>query len=168
MCTQIGFFVRQMAITQNNVLPTQRFLEFFSWIFYFFVFMSRQKITGVLGFLVRNLCFAVLCLGGWRIGGSPLIGVSLGVPRKDLGNFPLVTSAATVSQAAFWGSVGNSSAKNNSRGQNSLAFLAIPSQHSCAHNPEVAGSSPVSATIKTTDFERNRWFFFVFAAIEKE
>ena len=33
-----------------------------------------------------------------------------------------------------------------------------------AHNPEVAGSSPVSATIKTTDFERNRWFFFTFRA----
>ena len=31
-----------------------------------------------------------------------------------------------------------------------------------AHNPEVAGSSPVSATIKTTDFMRNRWFFFTF------
>ena len=31
-----------------------------------------------------------------------------------------------------------------------------------AHNPEVAGSSPVSATIKTTDFERNRWFFLYF------
>ena len=32
------------------------------------------------------------------------------------------------------------------------------------HNPEVAGSNPVPATIKTTDFERNRWFFFTFEA----
>ena len=28
-----------------------------------------------------------------------------------------------------------------------------------AHNPEVVGSSPASATIKTPDFERNPVFF---------
>ena len=29
-----------------------------------------------------------------------------------------------------------------------------------AHNPEVVGSSPASATIKTTYFDGNRWFFY--------
>ena len=29
-----------------------------------------------------------------------------------------------------------------------------------AHNPEVVGSSPASATIKTTYFHGNRWFFY--------
>ena len=37
-----------------------------------------------------------------------------------------------------------------------------------AHNPEVAGSSPVSATIKTTDFERNWWFFLNFLLLFKK
>ena len=31
-----------------------------------------------------------------------------------------------------------------------------------AHNPEVVGSSPASATIKTPDFERNPVFFLTF------
>ena len=38
-------------------------------------------------------------------------------------------------------------------------YGTIRNSRCISHNPEVGGSSPPSATIKTTGFVRNRWFF---------
>ena len=54
----------------------------------------------------------------------------------------------TFAQTSFLTFVGKSSAKTKSEGQNCLAFLSVFHFLPRAHNPEVAGSSPASATIR--------------------
>ena len=77
----------------------------------------------------------------------------------------LLTHILTQTAKILCGNSGENDAKQylepNRTKQNSAQKYQTDTR-AVAHNPEVAGSSPVSATIKTTDFERNRWFFFTF------
>ena len=77
----------------------------------------------------------------------------------------LLTQILTQTAKFLCGNSGDNGAKQyfepERKGQNSAQTDQMDTR-AVAHNPEVAGSSPVSATIKTTDFERNRWFFFIF------
>ena len=79
----------------------------------------------------------------------------------------LLTHILTQTAKILYGNSGEDDAKRylepERKGQNSAQKGQMDTR-TVAHNPEVAGSSPVSATIKTADFERNRRFFVTFSA----
>ena len=78
--------------------------------------------------------------GGWfGLWGFPLPGGETGIGERNGDSF---------AKTCFESSVGEWSAKTGNRGWFLLDFLAFCQLDSCAHNPEVVGSSPASATIR--------------------
>ena len=69
---------------------------------------------------------------------------------------------ARVAKTCLDRSVGEWSAKTREDACFVLACFAFSGLDPCTHNPEVVGSSPASATIKTTVFERKAVVFLYF------
>ena len=101
----------------------------------------------------------VPCLAGCCEDFSPCVSladvISPGSGETGIGRGRDGTFAKTCFETA----VGEWSARTGNNPGSLLVFLVLWHFDSCAHNPEVVGSSPASATIKTPDFERNPVFF---------
>ena len=148
----------QFSPTRGNLRSHRKSLVFPHFLFYY-PRQPKQREFGNLGTgqllccrLSRQLPRRVFPADFPSPTGFPEIGLSFPSPAQQTG------SLAT---ALLRPSVGKWSAKTKPKGQNSLALLGIWREAICAHNPEVGGSSPPSATRSSRRNEFRYDDFFV-------
>ena len=128
-------------------------------------FMVVRKNAGIREFLQRKLALAILVLT------APLPKLSRSVSHhsadsRELGRRESATDGRnSFAKTRFSNFVGVSSAEKPQKVGLLITFLGVSDFLRCAHNPEVGGSSPSSATIKTTVFTSKTVVFLTFRKI---
>ena len=119
--------------------------------------LTRKRVGGW-EFLARFSALVFSCLG--RLGEKiPRFGTSCcGFSHNLLGLFGDLSNCRIFAALLPHPTVGSWSADLSGEFPFLLSPMGFCPPPPCAHNPEVVGSSPASATRKTPDFERNQVF----------